>query len=175
MIKKYPFVLEANLKQELNEKVKSYLEYSTTTESVDITLLNQYPDVLYKLKKVFERYVDTDIFNFNLAKSWGFLSKPNTPDTRLHAHGYCHFAFVFYTAKDATSNIVFKDLNNLEFEVEAYEDEIIVFPGYLMHYIKEGNTKDRISFAGDILVTYKETPQQDYSEYLTPIHTWIQL
>jgi len=175
MIKKYPFPLESDLKKELNEKVKSYLNCTYTTENVNITILNEYPDVLYKLKKVLERYVDTNIFNFNLAKSWGCLNTVNTPDTRLHGHGYCHFGFVFYTAKNETSNIVFKDLNNLEFEVKASENEIIVFPGYLMHYIRGGNTEDRISFAGDILVTYKETPEQNYSEYLTPIQTWIQL
>jgi hypothetical protein len=173
MIKKYPFKIEEETKLLLESKVMSYLKTTSTTELHNISILNDFPLVLSQLKEVLKKYTKDFNFDFQLTKSWGILLTPSTPDTKLHSHGYCNFSFVFYTKKEEDSNIVFKDLNNIDFEVPAGEDEIIVFPSYLPHYIKGNNKETRISFAGDILVTSLD--KLNYSEFLTPVETWIKL
>ena len=173
MIKKYPFKLEKEIKLLLENKVKSYLKTSGTTENHNIFILNDFPPVLSQLKKVLKDYTKDFNSEFQLTKSWGTLLVPPSITTRLHSHGYCNFSFVFYTKKEEGSNIIFKDLNNIEFEVPAEEDEIIVFPAYLPHYIKGNNKGERISFAGDILAT--SVNEGSYSEFLTPVETWIKL
>jgi len=173
MIKKYPFKIEEETKLLLESKVMSYLKTTCTTELHNISILNDFPLVLSQLKEVLKEYTKGFNFDFLLTKSWGMLLTPSTPDTILHSHGYCNFSFVFYTKKEEGSNIVFKDLNHIHFEVPAGEDEIIVFPSYLPHYIRGNNKETRISFAGDILVTALK--KENHSEFLTPVETWIKL
>lgn len=172
MIQKFDFILNKETKENLNSKILSYINETTTTEAYDMTILNDYPLVLQKLKNTLNLYFKDNSVDFHLIKSWGVLNKANSKNLGIHSHGYCHFSFVFYTQKDENANIVFQNLNNLEFEFKAKEDEIIIFPGYLMHYIKGGNVKDRFSFAGDILVTSK---YEYHPHFLTPIDKWIQL
>jgi len=186
MIQKFQFDISDKDRSSLISLIKNSNQFINdsfgTTELTNIQILKEYNNVLNRLKQVFNQYTNDcfDIISnenykldFHLTKSWGTFTKDFMHDEIPHHHGYANFAFVFYLTKPDNSNIVFKDLNNVKFEIEANENEIIVYPGYYNHFIKNKSHEERLSVAGDIVMTLQ--PNQPSWEFLTPINMWIQL
>ena len=158
---------------EINELNLFASKYEGSSEKAVPNALVQFPSVLKKINDKIDEYLPKDYSKY-LAQSWSIyvpeeFSVPNNP----HNHGYCHFNFVFYTKTCKDAPLIIRDVNNLEWEIEVKTKDFIIIPNYLIHYIKPGiHSKERISFAGDIVLTEIEYKS---SMFLPPMENWKEL
>jgi len=148
-------------------------EFEGSSEEKVPNCLNQFPSVLQKINQKIDEYLPKDYDKY-LAQSWCIsIPKDFSIPVNPHNHGYSHFSFVFYTKVSEASPLIIRDVNNIEFEVDVKVNDFIILPNYLIHYIKPNvNKNERISFAGDLILTEKEYKS---SMFLTPISNWTKL
>ena len=90
-----------------------------------------------------------------------------------HKHGYCHLSFVFYTESNGEIPLVLTDCNNLETSYYLKTNDFIMISPEQIHRIRDGHApSERISFAGDLILTEKTYRS---SLFLPPLKIWKQL
>ena len=100
--------------------------------------------------------------DLQIMKSWCNVTK-NNAYVEEHDHGGCHFAVSFYVRKpDNSGNIEFRNLQKELFtnfpmhrkswiEVEAQEQDVLLFPGFLSHRVQPNTTdQERIVLSFNI-------------------------
>lgn len=106
-------------------------------------ILNKIDSLLNSLK------VNIDSRNeIKIAETWGAVYKKGSY-SKVHAHSPAFYSYVYYLNSTPTP-IVFKDCT---FELYPKEDEIILFPGHLKHFVPiHNNDEDRIVLAGNVML-----------------------
>ena len=66
----------------------------------------------------------------------------------VHNHGDMYASFVYYIkTPEGSSPIIFPDENET---IEAKEGNLLIFPGYVNHYVPENKCEGRVIIAGNI-------------------------
>jgi uncharacterized protein (TIGR02466 family) len=112
-------------------------------------------------------YQDRETFQFWIQKSWGVQLK-NGGHVHKHRHQNAHFSAVFYIETPPySSNLKFVNENILSYlpfnikeridEIETKEGTLVIFPGYLDHYVEPSSDQHgkRFCVSYDIMVTAK--------------------
>ena len=120
--------------------------------------------MLWLKPKVEQLWKDLDLTDCDLQvmKSWCNATKNNAYVTE-HDHGGCHFAVSFYVRKPKDSgNIEFRNIQKELYanypmhrqgwiEVEAEEQDLLIFPGFLSHRVQPNTTdQERIVLSFNI-------------------------
>ena len=134
--------------------------------------------------------INIEMIDFYMQRSWATVCNKNEY-LNPHKHWQSNFSFAYYLKKPLNSgNIVFSfnenpneiadklfsydklkkgllhDINNLNqtvFELEAIEDEIIIFPSKTAHStMKNLSNEERISISGDISIMLKNSNEFEH-------------
>ena len=135
--------------------------------------LQQFPFATQKVHDLLNEYLSKDYVKY-LVQSWSiYIPKGDFIPYNPHQHGYCHLSFIFYTKNTGENPLVLRDNSSLEFKLNLKTNDFIILPREQVHMVEAGEAKsDRISFAGDILLTEREYKS---SLFLPPKNIWQEL
>ena len=134
--------------------------------------------------------INIEMIDFYMQRSWATVCNKNEY-LNPHKHWQSNISFAYYLKKPLNSgNIVFSfnenpneianklfsydklkkgllhDINNLNqtvFEIDALEDEIVIFPSKTAHStLRNLSNEDRISISGDISIMLKNSNQFEH-------------
>ena len=134
--------------------------------------------------------INIEMIDFYMQRSWATVCNKNEY-LNPHKHWQSNISFAYYLKKPQNSgNIVFSfnenpneiadklfsydklqkglliDINNLNqsvFEIDALEDEIVIFPSKTAHStLRNLSNEDRISISGDISIMLKNSNQFEH-------------
>ena len=134
--------------------------------------------------------INIEMIDFYMQRSWATVCNKNEY-LNPHKHWQSNISFAYYLKKPLNSgNIVFSfnenpneianklfsydklkkgllhDINNLNqtvFEIDAVEDEIVIFPSKTAHFtMRNLSNEDRISISGDISIMLKNSNQFEH-------------
>ena len=154
-------------------------QYEGSSEEFHPNVIAQFPSVLDKVNKKIDEYLPEktevlDTYHKYLTQSWSInVAKNSMTPFNPHKHGYCHLSFVFYTESSGDIPLVLTDCNNLETSYYLKTNDFIMISPEQIHRIQDGHApSERISFAGDLILTEKTYRS---SLFLPPLKIWQQL
>ena len=91
-------------------------------------------------------------FKYGLQDCWGAVYK-NGHYTVSHSHIPSHISFVYYLKSNIGSSPL--NFDGCDFNIQPYDDLLIIFPSYLLHSVPKHKGEDRVCIAGNMSMVLK--------------------